>query len=54
VNDIRRLENLPPIDGGNVYLTPTNMVDGKTGLPIGPANKKPTEQQILAIQEILQ
>lgn len=54
VNDIRRLENLPPIPGGDVYLTPTNMVDGKTGLPIGPTVKKPTEQQILAIQEILQ
>ncbi len=26
VNDIRRLENLPPIDGGDVYLQPLNMV----------------------------
>lgn len=26
VNDIRRLENLPPIAGGDVYLTPLNMV----------------------------
>lgn len=25
VNDIRRLENLPPIDGGDVYLQPLNM-----------------------------
>lgn len=27
VNDIRRLENLNPIDGGDVYLQPLNMVD---------------------------
>lgn len=26
VNDIRRLENLPPVDGGDVYLQPLNMV----------------------------
>ncbi|WP_375058408.1 phage portal protein [Zobellella sp. DQSA1] len=29
VNDIRRLENLPPISGGDKYLTPLNMVDSK-------------------------
>lgn len=28
VNDIRRLENLPPVANGDVYLTPLNMVDG--------------------------
>ena len=27
VNDIRRMENLPPIPGGETYLTPLNMVD---------------------------
>lgn len=27
VNDIRRLENMPPITGGNRYLTPLNMND---------------------------
>ncbi|MCD4483409.1 phage portal protein [Chromobacterium vaccinii] len=26
-NDIRRLENLPPIPGGDVYMQPLNMVD---------------------------
>lgn len=26
VNDIRRLENMNPVDGGDVYLQPTNMV----------------------------
>ncbi|OLO05274.1 phage portal protein [Salinicola socius] len=29
VNDIRRLENMPPIDGGNRYLTPLNMNDSQ-------------------------
>lgn len=27
VNDIRRLENLPPVKGGDTYLQPLNMVD---------------------------
>ena len=27
VNDIRRMENLPPVQNGNVYLQPLNMVD---------------------------
>lgn len=30
VNDIRRLENMPPIPGGDRYLTPLNMVDSST------------------------
>ena len=29
VNDIRRLENLGPVEGGEVYLTPLNMIDSK-------------------------
>ncbi len=29
VNDIRRLENLPPVAGGDTYLTPLNMIDSK-------------------------
>lgn len=33
VNDIRRMENLPPIAGGDKYLTPLNMVDSKQILP---------------------
>jgi HK97 family phage portal protein len=32
VNDIRRLEDLPPIAGGDVYLQPLNMVDASLGL----------------------
>ena len=30
VNDIRRLENLPPVEGGDKYITPLNMVDSKS------------------------
>lgn len=33
VNDIRRLENMPPVDGGDVYLQPLNMVDASKGMP---------------------
>lgn len=33
VNDIRRLENLPPIKGGDTYLQPLNMVDAAKPLP---------------------
>ena len=29
VNDSRRLENMPPINGGNRYLTPMNMIDSQ-------------------------
>ena len=32
-NDIRRMENLPPIAGGDKYLTPLNMVDSAKILP---------------------
>lgn len=31
VNDIRRLENMPPVDGGDIYLQPLNMVDSTKG-----------------------
>jgi len=33
VNDIRRLENLPPVTGGDTYLQPLNMVDAAKPLP---------------------
>ncbi|MDH4873025.1 phage portal protein [Pseudomonas sp. BN515] len=33
VNDIRRLENMPPVAGGEVYLQPLNMVDAGKGMP---------------------
>ena len=34
VNDIRALEDLPPVDGGEVYLQPTNMVDAEKALAL--------------------
>lgn len=37
VNDVRRLENLPPVKGGDVYLQPLNMVAaGNSSLPKNP------------------
>ena len=33
INDIRRLENMPPIAGGDIYLQPLNMVDASKGMP---------------------
>lgn len=39
VNDIRELEDLPPIDGGDVYLQPLNMVEASEALALMMANK---------------
>ena len=50
VNDIRRMENLPPIAGGDKYLTPLNMVDSKQILP---GNNTPTTKQLAEINSIL-
>lgn len=33
VNDIRRLENMPPVAGGDIYLQPLNMIDAGKGMP---------------------
>ncbi|HEY3694074.1 phage portal protein [Phenylobacterium sp.] len=41
VNDIRRLENMPPIDGGDSYLVPTNMVPADQIPP--PADDAPAD-----------
>lgn len=50
VNDIRRMENLPPIAGGETYLTPLNMVDSSKLVPgIG----KASPQQVKEIEAIL-
>ncbi|MFW5407734.1 phage portal protein [Pectobacterium brasiliense] len=49
VNDIRRMENLPPIAGGNTYLTPLNMVDSSAV----PGLQKASPQQVKEIEAIL-
>lgn len=49
VNDIRRMENLPPVDGGEVYLTPLNMVDTSAVKGLD----KASAQQIKDIEAIL-
>lgn len=58
VNDIRRLENLPPITGGDVYLQPLNMVDAanpsaepRTQVP--PPDTKAKPEQVKEIEGIL-
>ena len=50
VNDIRKLENLPPIPGGDVYLQPLNMVDAATGLP----TNKDEAKALAEIHKVLQ
>lgn len=48
VNDIRRLENMPPVAGGDVYLQPLNMVGtGKTA----PDPNDPTVRAQLELQQ---
>ena len=49
VNDIRRMENIPPISGGDTYLTPLNMVN--TDL-LGGINKA-SPSQLKEIEAIL-
>lgn len=45
INDIRRLENLPPVPGGDVYLHPLNMVDATKPIPAqGGADPKAVEE----------
>lgn len=52
VNDIRRLENLPPVEGGDVYLQPLNM--GPAGaMPEDDKLTSATEEQIKEITEVL-
>lgn len=55
VNDIRRLENLPPIPGGDVYLQPLNMVDASKGMPDlnNPTVRAQLEHQRHEIERIL-
>lgn len=55
VNDIRRLENMPPVPGGEIYLQPLNMVDaGKSGADLtNPAVRAQLEMQHAEIERIL-
>lgn len=52
VNDIRRLENLPPIEGGDVYLTPLNMVSSDK-IDLGEGNE-PSEKALAEVEAALQ
>ena len=51
-NDIRRFENLPPIPGGDEYLTPLNMLDAKDKANAERMSQT-TEQQRQEIESIL-
>ncbi|MDW9239013.1 phage portal family protein [Burkholderia thailandensis] len=53
INDIRRLENMPPVKGGDIYLSPMNMVDASKPqqLPVG--KSEPTKAAIDEIGRIL-
>ncbi|SAK69544.1 head portal protein [Caballeronia pedi] len=53
INDIRRLENMPPIKNGDIYLSPLNMVDASKPLPMPPPTTKATNAQIEDVQRIL-
>jgi len=55
VNDIRRLENMPPVPGGDLYLQPLNMVDvSKTADLTNPNVRAQLELQVADITRILQ
>lgn len=51
INDIRRLENMPPVNNGDIYLSPLNMADVSKPLP--PDNAKPEKAQIEDVKRIL-
>lgn len=52
INDIRRLENLPPVKGGDDYLEPLNMQHA--GAPrIGGADSAPSKQAVAAVEQAL-
>ncbi len=55
VNDIRRLENMPPVSGGDIYLQPLNMVAaGKVDADLSnPAVRAQIELQHAEITRIL-
>jgi len=51
INDIRRFENMPPVDGGGAYLQPLNMVDASDPNVTKP---KPDAQAVDQIAKALQ
>lgn len=51
VNDIRRLENLPPVEGGDVYLQPLNMV--AAGMPDLDKLTDASDEQVKQVREAL-
>lgn len=55
VNDIRRLENMPPVGGGDTYLQPLNMVAaaGAAPDPKNPAVRAQLEMQRAEIERML-
>ncbi|MDT3720341.1 phage portal protein [Pseudomonas oryzihabitans] len=55
VNDIRRLENMPPVQGGEIYLQPLNMVDAGKGMPdlTNPNTRAQLELQQREIERML-
>jgi HK97 family phage portal protein len=54
VNDIRRLENMPPVKGGDIYLQPLNMVDaGKKPDLTNPTVRAQLEMQQAEITRML-
>ncbi|MBM2769915.1 phage portal protein [Burkholderia anthina] len=53
INDIRRLENMPPVKGGDIYLSPMNMVDASKPQQAAAGKTEPTKAQIGEIERIL-
>lgn len=51
VNDIRRLENLPPVAGGEIYLQPLNMT--AAGMPAPEKLTAATAESVRQIEEAL-
>jgi hypothetical protein len=51
INDIRRMENLSPVLGGDIYLQPLNMTDARA--PQAGQPPRATDKQIAAIEAIL-
>lgn len=49
INDIRRLENLPPVPRGDVYLQPLNMQAAGTPPPV-PPNTTPSKQALADVE----